>query len=34
LANLGTIMRDQLKLSVPAEVIEAGLNKDIATRLY
>ena len=34
LATLGTVMRDQLKLQVPAEAIEAGLNKDIATRLY
>jgi PPOX class probable FMN-dependent enzyme len=34
LATLGAIMKDQLKLQVPAEAIEAGLNKDIATRLY
>lgn len=34
LATLGAVMRDQLKLQVPAEAIEAGLNKDIATRLY
>ena len=34
LATLGAVMRDQLKLEVPAEAIEAGLNKDIATRLY
>lgn len=34
LASLGEVMRDQLKLQVPAEAIEAGLNKDIATRLY
>ncbi|MGE3074340.1 MAG: MSMEG_1061 family FMN-dependent PPOX-type flavoprotein [Dehalococcoidia bacterium] len=34
LSSLGAIMRDQLKLQVPAEAIEAGLEKDIATRLY
>jgi PPOX class probable FMN-dependent enzyme len=34
LASLGAVMRDQLKLQVPAEVIEAGLQKDIETRLY
>lgn len=34
LATLGAIMRDQLKLQVPAEVVDAGLEKDIATRLY
>lgn len=34
LAPLGTVMRDQLKLEVPAEAVEAGLQKDIATRLY
>ena len=34
LATLGAVMRDQLKLQVPVEAIEAGLNKDIATRLY
>ncbi len=34
LASLGAVMRDQLKLEVPVEAIEAGLNKDIATRLY
>ncbi|MEO8540510.1 MAG: MSMEG_1061 family FMN-dependent PPOX-type flavoprotein [bacterium] len=34
LATLGAVMRDQLKLQVPAEVLEAGLEKDIATRLY
>jgi hypothetical protein len=34
LATLGAIMKGQLKLQVPAEAIEAGLNKDIATRLY
>lgn len=34
LASLGAIMRDQLKLQVPAESIEAGLQKDIETRLY
>lgn len=34
LASLGAVMRDQLKLEVTAEAIEAGLNRDIATRLY
>jgi PPOX class probable FMN-dependent enzyme len=34
LASLGAVMRDQLKLQVPAEAIEAGLQKDIETRLY
>lgn len=34
LAPLGVVFRDQLKLEVPAEVVEAGLEKDIATRLY
>lgn len=34
LAPLGKIMRDQLKLEVPAELIQRGLDKDIATRLY
>lgn len=34
LASLGAVMRDQLKLQVDAAVIEAGLEKDIATRLY
>jgi PPOX class probable FMN-dependent enzyme len=34
LASLGAIMKDQLKLQVDAAVIEAGLEKDIATRLY
>ncbi len=34
LASLGKIMKDQLKLEVPAEAIEKGLNKDIDTRLY
>lgn len=34
LASLGAVMRDQLKLRVPAEAIEAGLERDIATRLY
>ena len=34
LASLGAVMRDQLKLQVPAEAIEANLQKDIATRLY
>ena len=34
LASLGAVMRDQLKLQVEAEKIEAGLRKDIETRLY
>ncbi len=34
LASLGKIMRDQLKLEVPAEAIEKSLDKDIANRLY
>ena len=34
LASLGNIMRDQLKLEVPAEAIERSLDKDIANRLY
>jgi PPOX class probable FMN-dependent enzyme len=34
LASLGAVMKDQLKLQVDAAVIEAGLEKDIATRLY
>lgn len=34
LASLGKIMRDQLKLEVPAEAIEKSLQKDIANRLY
>lgn len=34
LASLGAVMRDQLKLQVPAEVIDANLEKNIATRLY
>jgi hypothetical protein len=34
LASLGAIMKDQLKLQVEAEAVEAGLRKDIETRLY
>jgi PPOX class probable FMN-dependent enzyme len=34
LASLGQIMRDQIKLDIPADAIEAGLRKDIETRLY
>ena len=34
LAPLGTVMRDQLKLDVPAEAIQAGLDKDVEKRLY
>jgi len=34
LASLGQVMRDQLKLQVEAEKIEAGLQRDIETRLY
>lgn len=34
LASLGAIMKDQLKLEIPAETLEAGLDRDIATRLY
>ena len=34
LASLGTIMRDQLKLQVEAEKIDANLQKDVETRLY
>ncbi|MFN8618485.1 MAG: MSMEG_1061 family FMN-dependent PPOX-type flavoprotein [Dehalococcoidia bacterium] len=34
LAPLGTVMRDQLKLEVPAEAIQAGLDKDVERRLY
>ena len=34
LAPLGRVMRDQLKLEVPAEAIQAGLDKDIERRLY
>lgn len=34
LASLGAVMRDQLKLEVPAEAVEAGLQRDIVTRLY
>jgi len=34
LASLGAIMKDQLKLQVEAEAIEAGLRRDIETRLY
>lgn len=34
LASLGAIMRDQLKLQVEAERIDANLQKDVETRLY
>ena len=34
LASLGAVMKDQLKLQIDAAVVEAGLEKDIATRLY
>ena len=34
LAGLGQIMKDQLKLQVEAEKIEANLQKDVETRLY
>lgn len=34
LASIGTVFRDQLKLQVPAEVVEANLQRDIETRLY
>jgi uncharacterized protein len=34
LASLGQVMRDQIKLDVPADAIERGLQKDIETRLY
>jgi predicted pyridoxine 5'-phosphate oxidase superfamily flavin-nucleotide-binding protein len=34
LASLGAIMKDQLKLQVEAERIDANLQKDVETRLY
>jgi PPOX class probable FMN-dependent enzyme len=34
LASMGQVMRDQIKLDVPAEAIDRGLQKDIETRLY
>jgi PPOX class probable FMN-dependent enzyme len=34
LASLGAVMRDQLKLQVEAESIDANLQKDVETRLY
>lgn len=34
LASLGAIMKDQLKLQIQAEKLEAGLQRDIETRLY
>jgi PPOX class probable FMN-dependent enzyme len=34
LASMGQVMRDQIKLDVPAEAIERGLQRDIETRLY
>jgi len=34
LASLGAVMRDQLKLQVPAEAIDANLEKDVQNRLY
>ncbi len=34
LASMGQVMRDQIKLDVPAEAIDKSLQKDIETRLY
>ena len=34
LASLGQVMRDQIKLDVPADAIENSLRRDIETRLY
>ena len=34
LASMGQVMRDHIKLDVPAEAIDRGLQKDIETRLY
>ena len=34
LASMGQVMRDQIRLDVPAEAIDRNLQKDIETRLY
>ncbi len=34
LASMGQVMREQIKLDIPAEAIDRGLQKDIETRLY
>jgi len=34
LASLGAVIRDQLRLDVPAEAVDAGLEQDARTRLY
>jgi PPOX class probable FMN-dependent enzyme len=34
LASMGQVMRDQIKLDVPAEAIDRSLQKDVETRLY
>lgn len=34
LASLGAVIRDQLRLDVPAEAVDAGLEQDAKARLY